>query len=85
MQFHKENGWRQADDALLDKLVALRQSDEGAHKAEIKRLKKEERIHTLIVPFDELPESEKPKDHDAIKNFPGTVALVAWKITFVRE
>ncbi len=52
------------------------------HGDEIRRLKKKERIHTLLVPYDDLDEKERGKDHDAIKNYPETVSLVGWKIVF---
>jgi len=47
--------------------------------------KREDHIHTLLRPFDELPDDEKKKDHDAIRNYPRSVGLVGWKIIFLEE
>ncbi len=53
-------------------------------KKEIKRLKEEERLHTLLKPFDELPDKEKEKDYSAIKNYQKMADLIGYKITFLR-
>lgn len=84
MQCHRDNGWRQAGPGQLTRLRALRVRSPVAYEGEIRRLKKDERVHTLMVPFEALSDEEKPKDHDAIRNYPGTVALVGWKIAFGR-
>ncbi|MCX6901622.1 MAG: hypothetical protein NT105_23325 [Verrucomicrobia bacterium] len=85
MVFYLENGWQQVDDAKFADLEKLKVTDEKAYKAEIKRLKDEERRHTLLKPFKDLPDHEKIKDHDAIRNFPDMADLVGWRIAFVEH
>ena len=64
------------------------QKTQAEHKpkweAEIKRLKRELHMHTMLIPFDRLDECDEDKDHDAIRNSPETVALVGWKIVFAK-
>jgi hypothetical protein len=84
LQFHLENNWRQADEKKLKALAKLKQSDRAAYNAAIKDLKKNQRVHTLLTPFNMLDDHEKEKDHDAIRNYPDTVALVGWKIVFLK-
>lgn len=85
-KFHEDNDWLQASKAKLEQLNAMRlqdqQQDTRKYKAEIKRLKEVERIHTLLVPFEKLPDGEEKKDHDAIQNYPSIVSLIGWKIVF---
>lgn len=82
MEFHLANGWRQVADAKLQELKALKQSDRPRWEAEIKRLKRDLRQHTMLIPFEELDKEDQVKDHDAIKHYPETVALVGWKLVF---
>ncbi len=97
MAFHLANGWCQAEEGCLAELQRLKADDEktnqkrkseektkpaDTHCEEVQRLNKEERIHTLLVPFKDLNNHEKSKDHDAITNYPETVSLVGWKILF---
>ena len=82
MGFHFDNGWRQVDDQKLADLKKRKAADKTAYDAEIKRLKDEERQHTLLIPFKDLSDEDKAKDHDAIRNFPGMADLVGWRISF---
>jgi len=81
--FHLINGWHQASQDQINGLMTLKDSDTKAFDSEIDRLKRELRIHTLLVPFDKLPDPEKAKDHNSITNYPSIVTLVGWKIVFV--
>lgn len=94
MEFHVNNGWQRtspAQEAHLQKLKAdienapadQKPAAEDVFKAEISRLKKAERRHTLIRPFEELSGKEKEKDHDSIVHLPDMAALVGWKVAFV--
>jgi hypothetical protein len=80
MQFHLENGWQKVEPAHKAKFP-----DAGAWKAEIKRLKHEERRHTMLIPFEELSDIDKTKDYKSILNYPAMANLVGWKIAFTRD
>jgi RyR domain len=41
------------------------------------------RRHHLLVPFDKLPDKEKPKDHQAIRSYPKLAKLAGYKIVFL--
>lgn len=84
VEFHLANGWRQVADEKLKELKALKKSGIPSWAEEIKRLKRELRQHTMLIPFNELDEEDKAKDHDALRNYPETVALVGWKIVFAK-
>ena len=77
MRFHLENGWQKVEPAHEAKFP-----DAGAWKAEIKRLKHEERRHTMLIPFEELSDIDKTKDYKSILNYPAMANLVGWKIAF---
>jgi hypothetical protein len=92
MEFHLANNWRQVSDAKLSELKEIKSLEKSTppfdtpkYDAEIKHLKRDLHEHTLLVPFDKLDEEEKAKDHDAIRNYPETVALVGWKIVFAKS
>ena len=36
--------------------------------------------HPLLVPWDELPESEREKDRDAFRNLPQMLGLVGYEL-----
>lgn len=43
----------------------------------------EKRRHNLLVPFDKLPDDQKPKDHQAIRSYPDLAKLAGYKIVFL--
>jgi len=79
MAFSRDNDWGYIDPES-DHLKKLTPSD---RKKEIKRLKTEERLHTLLIPFDDLPEEEKEKDYDAVQHYQEMADLIGYKITFM--
>jgi ryanodine receptor 2 len=40
------------------------------------------RVHPLMVPYDELPESERSKDRDAIRNYPQVLRIAGYRVVF---
>jgi hypothetical protein len=80
MRFHLDNGWQKVDPKLKDKFP-----DAELWKKEVKRLKNEERRHTMLIPFEELSDHDKEKDHDSIRNYPAMAKLVGWKIAFTKD
>ena len=98
MEFHLANDWRQViddndeNDAILKALKEIKAVEKAVppfatpkYDAEIKHLKRALHRHTLLVPFAKLDDEEKAKDHDSIRNYPETVALVGWKIVFAES
>lgn len=83
LAFHLDNGWHQASADQLASLEHLEQTDHEACEKEKIRLKKEERIHTMLIPFKELMPKEQTKDHDSIAHLPEMAALVGWRVRFV--
>lgn len=78
MNFHRENNWGYVDPEAVAHLT------EADRKKEIKRLKKEERLHTLLIPFDELPPEEQEKDYFTIRHYQDIADLIGYKIGFMR-
>jgi hypothetical protein len=43
------------------------------------------RRHNLLVPYDKLPDDQKAKDHQAIRNYPDLARLAGYKIVFLDD
>jgi hypothetical protein len=39
----------------------------------------------MLIPFEELSDHDKEKDHDSIRNYPAMANLVGWKIVFSKD